>query len=1809
MHCHSIHRRIAPNVFALFTRGWLLALLTASSLYSKAPVSSDISFGNVSRDGGSITSSGKASGAEFAAGRSTGRIYGDSSVTVDGDDTELHSGLLLVSSPKKRGLFGKTKSKAVMGAGEQEYTAECRGTMAIAYVPDEVLKVICKEGTVVVRLGGLLDAEFVELQAGQALVVNPAKARVLPRAVDVDLTELNATSALMSNQFGLLPRQEDVDTAANDQQGEIRSGALSPTPLLMNGSSPRVFLVRERGVEGANRRVAARRVAVDVDDAPEQVRGFAEIFPEPENVIENGRVFAADDEGSFLDVDDNGVRTLKRLSSGKDIEEVLSEDQEPSAEFARFLVGDDLTTSQFFMHGTTNENGEPIPIKLDAVEVSMTDFSEWPSYLNKPAAPGVGENPSDAALLAAFFANPDAPTVAEMNAFLAAFAAANAANPVRIAFVPVAGGNPIAWWDGRALVRNAPMQFATESAEFDVKGNVWIGGRGGFSSGLEPNTTKVDFGDRSIALRTQLGNRAALDASGKLDTVNLIDYNSDGEPDPLSTYSGILGPGRVDANGEPIQWGIRRIIEENRDSAEAFGNDNVELDGYGIYDVLADALTQVGRPQRAAELSNGGRLLDYGGVQADGEVGISRELLGAVAIAQNFILVNSPRGVTGNTVFDIERLIDPETDELAAAFVQRLREIQRENASSPRFLSTGGSLSKADYTAGTEFLATRDALANAAPAPTFALTVRRELNALRAVAGIDSAPPPVENMTQADQLKILGALREIRNTATSEADVVSILNETRFQIASGASLSDLLFEGNTAALGDSARLASAIEDAEANVTSYLSKAAGDRLDSATDDEKAAYEVYRKYLVDVAAAVLIPGDTQNSPAFELHKQFIEESIFNQFIEIAKGDIRIEGSANAPTQVEGGRNLEFSAAESIVVTGRKNLQGEGLTGIRSKGGTLVIVSNDELKLDDNGQIEQASIERLEASLARTPFANFQVKLDAEGKPFEDAQGNALPAALIDSPLLVDDSGAPVINDQGFATFAYEVDPSHDPRWQIGSVKIGDAELEAAGDIAVDARGVPRDTVLPFLVDFADILRAPRARARATAAKPDQEQSSQFSLAANQRGGAGISTNRILEDLFGFFSFSDAETQSIEDVRAVAKRVDSTDGASLELSGEVTFATPAVVNLMARDGSALTLNSIQVSPKSTVVFEGDNVKARLIGEAIFVGLGLDADSGDPPPETATLMSFGDLTIDSTLIAVQRSKLEAGGTLMVSSSGADPNNADGLLYINNSELSGADVVLSADASNLLVRRGRVEAKGGSFTARTLNSIRITENPDPEAPEGLVRRVLFWANAPITAATINFSGGADTLDPDFGDYAGDVVIAESNLAGDSINLGANDFLVLAGDVGEDALNSELAGRQRAGVTATEGVLLVGGRTLRSSFDGLELRPENDEFGGVYVTDYRITAPLVEIESADDIDLYNTSISGEKIIVSADAVADGFGSLWLERSELQASRTEPLSSVVPSISLTSNDTWLVGAYISNPTGEVLLQSSEEIIVDSEDAFILNVIEGNDVVIQSPEVDLYGTAEDPVVISGGDSVRIESESFYADFVDIEAVGAVSIEATEVASDRGLTVFDSNITSLTGSVDIKGGSDVQLLGVLDSTEIHALAGSINVIAENNLNIQAIDPNKVRLSAKDIWLSAGNVGSNSSMILQNAVMNADTIRALSYRTDDGDALIVDSTTMNANQLIQLFAGGVSALRFKGDNFLDASRVDLAARRVTVDSGGSVVNRKAGGVTTVYSDIRQYNRSGFGSITNQRSQPIEKSFSEFAAPQRPGR
>ncbi len=181
---------------------------------------------------GSSFTTNKSSQGQIRLDKGFVRLGSNSQLQMGKDDqVNLKEGVMMIGSEgaKKRGLIKVTAPG---------YKFQVLGTVLIAYQPGSYIKITVLEGTVRVALQSLF-GEFISLEAGQMLVINPADKR-LPDPVEVDLNRLVTTSLLTAGSLGPPPTDSFIQASVVEQSGDMGGGFITQTPFALKGASPEV---------------------------------------------------------------------------------------------------------------------------------------------------------------------------------------------------------------------------------------------------------------------------------------------------------------------------------------------------------------------------------------------------------------------------------------------------------------------------------------------------------------------------------------------------------------------------------------------------------------------------------------------------------------------------------------------------------------------------------------------------------------------------------------------------------------------------------------------------------------------------------------------------------------------------------------------------------------------------------------------------------------------------------------------------------------------------------------------------------------------------------------------------------------------------------------------------------------------------------------------------------------------------------------------------------------------------------------------------------------------------------------------------------------------------------------------------------------------------------------------------------------------------------------------------------------------------------------------------------------------------------
>ena len=180
--------------------------------------------------------------------------------------------------------------------------------------------------------------------------------------------------------------------------------------------------------------------------------------------------------------------------------------------------------------------------------------------------------------------------------------------------------------------------------------------------------------------------------------------------------------------------------------------------------------------------------------------------------------------------------------------------------------------------------------------------------------------------------------------------------------------------------------------------------------------------------------------------------------------------------------------------------------------------------------------------------------------------------------------------------------------------------------------------------------------------------------------------------------------------------------------------------------------------------------------------------------------------------------------------------------------------------------------------------------------------------------------------------------------------------------------------------------------------------------------------------------------------------------------------------------------------------------------------------------------------------------------------------ITVDHSKLTAKRNLSIGIK--TSPTGIIIRNSSELASLIANLDLTANQApitVDGASKLTAKRQLTIDAF------ASASE------NPGNTPGIVtLRDAQLMAAAIKVRAF-SPSGDSLIIDGSTFNAAQFIQLYAEGASTLRFRNTVSLNTALAILAGKTVEVENGGSV---NITGKGRVFTDIANYNTGSYGTI-----------------------
>ena len=402
-----------------------------------------------------------------------------------------------------------------------------------------------------------------------------------------------------------------------------------------------------------------------------------------------------------------------------------------------------------------------------------------------------------------------------------------------------------------------------------------------------------------------------------------------------------------------------------------------------------------------------------------------------------------------------------------------------------------------------------------------------------------------------------------------------------------------------------------------------------------------------------------------------------------------------------------------------------------------------------------------------------------------------------------------------------------------------------------------------------------------------------------------------------------------------------------------------------------------------------------------------------------------------------------------------------------------------------------------------------------------------------------------------------------------------------------------------------QGETVIWGRLHLSAFQDVLIGPTSDSFEP---SDALLWPVFLDAEAHRDIIVDNAGvradntvelIAGRNLEVKSDPtagargmlMADGWqvpamvnlkaeaGNLTIERYDVSAGDDNGFGG---SVDLAANnhvelsDTTIqadTNIMISSTLGNITIQSSEEpasargtlIAVGLEGPAIVNVkAEAGDLTIERYDIRAGGEASE----SGGSVDLAASNHVMLDGTTVEAPTMVKVSTTlgniNIANSSQLRVLANSLPLFNSD-----GSVAE-----PSLHLRAEAGDVNVVGDA---ISHSEENPT-LQAPNILLEAFN-----NIRLTNVHASADILRAQTLGPNG--ALIIGGGHHNASQLLRLYAEGSNGMvHFIENTVLSGAQVDIAGKRVQVDSGKSVnVNSYN---LNIFSGDHRYNDEQHGQI-----------------------
>jgi hypothetical protein len=174
----------------------------------------------------------------------------------------------------------------------------------------------------------------------------------------------------------------------------------------------------------------------------------------------------------------------------------------------------------------------------------------------------------------------------------------------------------------------------------------------------------------------------------------------------------------------------------------------------------------------------------------------------------------------------------------------------------------------------------------------------------------------------------------------------------------------------------------------------------------------------------------------------------------------------------------------------------------------------------------------------------------------------------------------------------------------------------------------------------------------------------------------------------------------------------------------------------------------------------------------------------------------------------------------------------------------------------------------------------------------------------------------------------------------------------------------------------------------------------------------------------------------------------------------------------------------------------------------------------------------------------------------------------------------TLAGVSLSTAGGRGEIVGGTEKATVTVDNSSDLNAL---VEALAFTNLGEQLTLKNSNFSNPGALVIDLGD-SVDRTLTLQNTTLASDIIKVRSFAGAGRDSLLIDGGRFDAGQLIRLYGEGLGTVRFRGNIQLNSPVTDIAGKRVTVDTGGSVTGS---GAVNVHTDKADFNKANFGTLS----------------------